>query len=77
VSNFNNGSNVMLLGTTIVDIRNGAQTATPFTRPPPQPKGSALHWGNSVISSSSATSRLWGPPGSGRADRTRQQGQSG
>ena len=30
VSNFNNSANVMFLGTTIVDIRNGAQTATPF-----------------------------------------------
>jgi hypothetical protein len=30
VSNFNNNENTMFLGTTIVDIRNGAQTATPF-----------------------------------------------
>jgi hypothetical protein len=30
VSNFNNSDNVMFLGTTIVDIRNGAQTAAPF-----------------------------------------------
>jgi hypothetical protein len=30
VSNFNNSAGVMFLGTTIVDIRNGAQTATPF-----------------------------------------------
>jgi hypothetical protein len=30
ISNFNNFNNVMFLGTTIVDIRNGAQTATPF-----------------------------------------------
>jgi hypothetical protein len=30
VSNFNNSANTMFLGTTIVDIRNGAQTATPF-----------------------------------------------
>jgi hypothetical protein len=30
VSNFNNSTNTMFLGTTIVDIRNGAQTPTPF-----------------------------------------------
>ena len=30
VSNFNNNQNTMFLGTTIVDIRNGAQTANPF-----------------------------------------------
>jgi len=30
VSNFNTSTNTMFLGTTIVDIRNGAQTATPF-----------------------------------------------
>jgi hypothetical protein len=30
ISNFNNSNNVMFLGTTIVDIRNGAQTSTPF-----------------------------------------------
>jgi hypothetical protein len=30
VSNFNNSGGVMFLGTTIVDIRNGAQLSTPF-----------------------------------------------
>jgi hypothetical protein len=36
ISNFNNSQNTMFLGTTIVDIRNGAQTASPFTPRTPQ-----------------------------------------
>ena len=39
VSNFNNSANVMGTGTTIVDIRNGAQRATPFYTAAPTADG--------------------------------------
>lgn len=42
VSNFNNSANVMGTGTTIVDIRNGQQVASPFYTAAPTAKGLSL-----------------------------------
>lgn len=45
VSNFNNSSNLTFLGTTIVDIRNGAQTAAPFYTATAEGEGLSLALG--------------------------------
>lgn len=59
VSNFNDKTNTMFLGTTIVDIRNGKQTATPFYTSTTAAEGLSLALGSSRISSLSATFRLY------------------